>query len=132
MKCENVKLKLNRYLDGELDEKSENEIKQHLSECEKCSAEFQSLFAIDDFLDVFEEESVDESTIDEIMSQIGTTKISFFGKFKKEIISIAASALLFGSLGTVLGSYSQKSESTSDNIFSMNTYSIYNDINWEK
>lgn len=131
MRCEMVLAKLNRYVDDELATNEMKTIEAHLQSCDACRKEYQDLLSVNDFLSNFKEEEIDEAIITNIISQSKKSKISSFRRFKNEIISIAASVLLFGSFGLFMGS-EYSSNDTSDTFYSFNNETIYEEIIWEQ
>ena len=128
MKCKDVNL--NRYIDEELSQEASFKIEEHLKTCKDCSSAYEELQTINEFLSDYQDEEVSDIVLEKIIS---LSRISVFEKFKKEIISIAASILLFGTLGSFLGfQTNSQNQENSENFYSFNSSSMYDEFDWEE
>ena len=120
MKCEQVKDKLQAFLDKETSAEVTEAISTHLLTCNVCQNELRSLQKIDNFILSFEDEEVPPELTERLLDIPNSIpKITHFNPFRK--MSIAASILLAFILGawissqTLQNSYNTDTLLTSDN-----------------
>ncbi len=121
MKCEEIRSKLNAYLDGEL--KDMDTVRRHLDQCEQCRHELAELSSVNDFLSQYEEEPVPQVAIARILA-IPQGKIArSLGWFARLSIALTAAAAFF--LGVVMSGDMASRSATQYTDITLGTETLY-------
>ncbi len=121
MKCDEIKDKLNAYLDGEVG--NPEEIRRHLDACADCRAELEALSSVNDFLSQYEEEPVPQQAIDRILAISRRRAFNSLSWFARITIAVSAAAAFF--LGVITSGEIASNGSSQYDDFSMGTETLY-------
>ncbi len=121
MKCDEIRNKLNAYLDGELE--NPEEVSSHLDMCADCRRELDELVSVNDFLSQYEEEAVSTRAIENILAIPRRKAFRGLGWFGRFALAASAAAALF--LGVITSSEIATSNSSQYNDFTMGTETLY-------
>ncbi len=98
-KCKTTKL-IERYINGELNDKQNSMVKSHLKNCPICQEEFKKLSMIDEFLGMYSDEDLPSFLNSKVLNKISSEEKKVNKKFGfLNIIPVAASfiaAFIFG------------------------------------
>ncbi len=120
MKCDEIREKLNAYLDGEIEDTKE--IRRHLDTCSDCRRELEALSSVNDFLSQYEDVSIPQPVIDRILAIPRRRALGSLSWFAK--ISIAATAAIAFFLGVVTSSEISSNSNPYED-FSIGTETLY-------
>lgn len=119
MKCKKATKMISAYLDGELSESSQNELRRHLRKCRDCREELDELRQLSDYLDAVPGTEFRVSFAHEVREKAeqekATSKIVPFGLLDDlSRFSQAAAVLVAIGVGLVLGAFMSQSVATAD------------------
>ena len=115
MNCEQMTLLMSAWLDGELSEQEEQQMKEHLEQCAECRALMEQLQALHTSFSDLEEIPAPEGFADSVMERIAReSKPKVVPLFKRPqmraLSALAACAVLFIGFGSIKMGGSAKSE----------------------
>jgi anti-sigma factor RsiW len=108
MKCENVRERLNAFLDHELSEADNDLVRKHLSGCPDCQCELRELQAVNSLLSEFAPNESIDALNSRIRSSVSGHRLSGWSR-----LAVAASFAVVLTGGFLMGkSYNNTSTST--------------------
>ncbi|MDD3051708.1 MAG: anti-sigma factor [Candidatus Cloacimonetes bacterium] len=104
MLCNDIRNRLNAFIDGEIQGEERTLIQEHLDICSDCKAELDSIIALNNFLRDYQEQDLDDALVDKIVSScVGKhAKIIHFSNLFRRV-PLAASVAAAFLLGIYLG-----------------------------